>query len=60
MPLYIKKYYPEDPLFADTKIVVSLYEDDFPKNLNKKFIDKLSFDGFNKKTLNTCQKSRAT
>ena len=47
----IKKYYPEDPLFADTKIVVSLYEDDFPKNLNKKFIDKLSFDGFNKKDL---------
>ncbi len=49
MPLYIKKYYAEDPLFADTKIVVSLYEDEFPKLLNKKFIEKLSFDGFNKK-----------
>lgn len=51
MPLYIKKYYQEDPLFADTKIVVSLYEDEFPKTLNKKFIDKLLFDGFTKKDL---------
>jgi starch synthase len=51
MPLYIKKYYAEDPLFADTKLVVSLYEDVYPKNLNKKFIEKLSFDGFNKKDL---------
>ncbi|HQQ93347.1 MAG TPA: glycogen/starch synthase [Bacteroidia bacterium] len=51
MPLYIKKYYQEDPLFADTKVVVSLYEDEFPKALNKKFIDKLNFDGFNKKDI---------
>lgn len=49
MPLYIKKYYQEDPLFADTKVVLSLYDDEFPKTLNKKFMDKLSFDGFNKK-----------
>ncbi len=51
MPLYIKKYYQEDPLFADTKVVISVYEDEFPKVLNKKFIDKLSFDGFNKKDI---------
>lgn len=51
MPLYIKKYYAEDPLFADTKIVVSLYEDEYLKTLNKKFIDKLSLDGFTKKDL---------
>jgi starch synthase len=51
MPLYIKKYYSEDPLFADTKIVVSLYDDEYPKTLNKKFADKLTFDGFSKKDL---------
>lgn len=51
MPLYIKKYYSEDPLFSDTKLVISLYEDGFPKNLNKKFTEKLSFDGFNKKDI---------
>lgn len=51
MPLYIKKYYAEDPLFADTKIVVSLYDDEYPKTLGKKFIEKLTFDGFSKKDI---------
>lgn len=51
MPLYIKKYYSEDPLFAETKIVVSVYEDEFPKALAKKLADKLGFDGFAKKDL---------
>jgi starch synthase len=51
LPMYIKKYYAEDPLFAEAKVAVSLYDDEFPKNLNKKFLDKLSFDGFTKKDL---------
>lgn len=51
MPMYIKKHYADEPLFADTKLVVSLYEDEFPKTLNKKFVDKLTFDGFNKKDI---------
>jgi starch synthase len=51
LPMYIKKYYAEDPLFADAKVAVSLYEDEFPKNLNKKFLEKLAFDGFTKKDL---------
>lgn len=51
MPLYIKKYYAEDPLFADTKIVVSIYDEEFPKALNKKLVDKLGHDGFTKKDL---------
>ncbi|MBA3663046.1 MAG: glycogen/starch synthase [Bacteroidetes bacterium] len=51
MPMYIKKYYAEDPIFADTKIIVSLYDDEYPKTLNKKFMEKLAFDGFNKKDL---------
>ena len=51
MPLYIKKFYSEDPLFAETKIIVSVYEDEFPKTLSKKLADKLGFDGFSKKDL---------
>lgn len=51
MPLYVKKYYAEDPIFAESKIIVSLYDDAFPKTLNKKFPEKLSFDGFNKKDI---------
>lgn len=51
LPLYIKKYYNDDPIFADSKLVVSLYNDAYPKSLNKKLSQKLSFDGFNKKDL---------
>lgn len=51
MPLYVKKHYADDPIFADSKIVVSLYDDAFPKTLNKKFPEKLSFDGFTKKDI---------
>jgi starch synthase len=51
MPLYVKKHYADDPLFADTKIVVSLYDDEYPKTMNKKFIDKLTYDGFTKKDM---------
>ncbi len=51
LPMYIKKYYADEPLFAESKIAVSVYNDEYPKNLNKKFIDKLGFDGFNKKDL---------
>jgi starch synthase len=51
MPLYIKKYYAEDPLFSESKLVLSVYEDEFPKTLSKKIIEKLGLDGFSKKDL---------
>ncbi|MBS1652069.1 MAG: glycogen/starch synthase [Bacteroidetes bacterium] len=51
LPMYLKKYYAEEPLFAESKIVVSMYNDEFQKNLHKKFTEKLSFDGFTKKDL---------
>jgi starch synthase len=55
MPMYIKKYYNDDPIFAETKIVISLYDDEFPKNLNKKYMEKLNFDGFTKRDLKHLQ-----
>lgn len=51
MPLYIKKAFSEDPLFADTKIIFTIYEEEFTKNLNKKIVDKAAFDGISKKDL---------
>jgi starch synthase len=45
LPLLIKKAYREDPLFQDTKVVYSLYDDHFEHSLNKKFAHKLNFDG---------------
>jgi starch synthase len=45
MPVLIKKTYAEDPLFAETKVIYSVYDDSFEKTLNKKFITKISNEG---------------
>lgn len=42
VPILIKKTYKDDPLFANSKVVYSLYNDHFPGSLNPKYIDKLS------------------
>lgn len=45
VPLYIKKAYREDPLFADSKVVFSVYDNGFDKPLNPDFSKKLLVDG---------------
>lgn len=52
MPLYIKKALKEDPAFADTKVVYSIYNDDFNGMLNKDFNKKLKLEGITDKDLN--------
>lgn len=47
MPMYIKDIYSNDPHFSDTKVVYSLYDNEFNKNWDAKFSDKLKFEGFN-------------
>ena len=44
LPLYLKKYYGEEPLFAESKIVTSIYDNGFEGVLNKELLDKLKFD----------------
>jgi starch synthase len=46
MALYIKHIYNKDPHFKDTKVVYSLYNDDFSTPWDKRFHEKLIFDGF--------------
>jgi starch synthase len=48
MPLYIKKAFADNPLFADTKVVYSVYNDDYPGSLNKNFINKIPTEGITK------------
>ena len=45
LPLYLKKYYGNEPLFENSKIVTSVYNQGFDGTLNKKLIDKIKFDG---------------
>jgi starch synthase len=45
VPLYIKKAYREDPLFADSKVVFSFYDNGFEKPLDPGFSEKILVDG---------------
>jgi len=48
-PLYIKKAFREDPLYNDTKVVFSVYDNDFTGNLSKDFKKKAIIDGITEK-----------
>ena len=43
-PLYLKTYYKDEPLFAESKIVTSVYSRDFDGVVSKKIQKKVSFD----------------
>ena len=45
VPLFIKKYYYNNPLFAQSKVVYSIYNDDFKKPLDPELRNKVLFEG---------------
>ena len=45
LPLYLKKTFYEDPLFANAKVVYSLYNQKFETPFSKDFANKIHFDG---------------
>jgi len=45
LALYVKKLHDDDPVFRNSKVVLSLYNNEFNKSLNKSFRKKLSMDG---------------
>ena len=45
-PLYIKKFYSDDPSYRDAKVVMSLYDEKMIEPLNEKMAEKLKCDGF--------------
>lgn len=52
-PLYIKKAYVDDPCFKNTKLVYSVYGDDFQKPFPASFVQKLKLDGITDKDLSS-------
>ena len=52
VPLYIKKFYNEDPMFRDSKIVTSIYDRDFKETMDSKMADKIVWDGLSRDELN--------
>ena len=45
VPLYLKKAFNEDPLFTDTKVVFSIYDDEFSTKFSSQFREKSIIEG---------------
>jgi starch synthase len=45
LPIYMKHFYKNEALFADTKIVTSVYSQSFDEALNPEMFNKIKFDG---------------
>ena len=45
LPLYLKKYYSDEPLFDTSKIVTSVYGKSFDGELDQDMVKKIAFDG---------------
>jgi starch synthase len=51
VPLFIKKAYKDNPLFTETKVIFSIYDDDFSDTLDKDFASKIKLEGITLKDL---------
>ncbi len=47
VPLFLKRVYHENPLFSESKIVLSIYDDEFEEKLNEKLIHKINYETVN-------------
>lgn len=48
VPLYIKKAFKDNPLFSETKVVCTLFDDDFSEKLSDDLAKKISLEGITK------------
>lgn len=48
LPMYLRRSFGDDPLFAETRIIYSIFDDEFKQTLNKEFASKVSFEGITK------------
>ena len=48
LPLYLRKYYEDEPLFSESKIITSVYGKGFEGELDSEMINKIAFDGIDK------------
>ncbi|MEG0807728.1 MAG: glycogen/starch synthase [Alistipes sp.] len=51
IPIYLKKVFADDPIFRNVKVVVSLYDDAFPGEMNKQIHAKIANEGGEDKKL---------
>ncbi len=51
LPLYVKRSYKDNPLFTDTKVVISVYDDEFQEEMPSDITKKIKYDGITNKDL---------
>ncbi|MFK7782506.1 glycogen/starch synthase [Psychroserpens sp.] len=51
LPLYLKEFYKDEPLFTESKIVTSIYNQSFEGTLNKNMANKVKFDNINENSI---------
>ena len=51
LPIYLKENFKNEPIFQKSKIVTSLYANEFEKSLNNDMINKVLFDEIDKKNI---------
>ena len=57
LPLYLREYYKNDPLFSESKIVTSLYNNEFEGVLSKDMVEKIKFDAIPEEKLKSLSKA---
>ena len=56
LPLYLKQFYKDEPLFNESKIVTSVYNQSFDETLNTDLINKIALDNIEKESIKTLEK----
>ncbi|TYB78889.1 glycogen/starch synthase [Bizionia myxarmorum] len=56
LPLYLKEYYKDEPLFNESKIVTSVYNQSFDGTLNEDMFNKIKFDNINEDAIKILEK----
>ncbi len=51
LPIYLKEIFKNEPIFQKSKIVTSLYKNEFEKPFNKNMINKVLFDEIDQKSI---------
>lgn len=47
VPMLVKTAYSEDPIYKDSKVVYSIYDDYFEESFNESYVRKIQMDGIN-------------
>lgn len=55
LPLYLKQFYKDEPLFSESKIVTSIYNQSFEGTLNKDMVNKIKFDDIDEEAIKTLE-----